>query len=193
MKNLVFIFIFSLVILNAEAVLITTGGNPSTGSGFITFEHDVIFTITSTGPIPAGRLFVIDEAISPLAQIHTTITAGLTYSVNGSGNYSIGTWYDNWPGGVNDISAGDSGLSATETGPLSFNDTVTLNAGTGFMTTVPNPVFQMLPSGNYDMFIADGNGTRISNIQSVPEPSVIALVGIFGGGLWLVRRNYPAI
>ena len=31
------------------------------------------------------------------------------------------------------------------------------------------------------------------NYQTVPEPSTIAFVGIFGGGLWFVRRYFPRV
>jgi hypothetical protein len=27
----------------------------------------------------------------------------------------------------------------------------------------------------------------------IPEPSVIALVAIFGGGLWFIRRYFPSV
>lgn len=35
--------------------------------------------------------------------------------------------------------------------------------------------------------------TQIGTIHVIPEPSTLAFIGVFGGGLWIVRRFFPSV
>lgn len=47
--------------------------------------------------------------------------------------------------------------------------------------------------------VKDGSGNQIAftstsaTIEAIPEPATLAFVGIFGGGLWFVRRYFPSV
>ncbi len=163
---------------NAEGVWIETGGNPNDGTAYATFLNDVTFEITPSGNGHAVIGFVVDEAVSSDGNQDLVDISGLTYSVNNGPIYALESWADNdassWGG---DITANDSDF-ANFIGPwVSAGDIVTLHAGTATFTSA-SPAFNLFESGDYTMFIANDGGDRIS-YDAIPEPSTIALQGLF--------------
>ena len=57
-----------------------------------------------------------------------------------------------------------------------MGDIVTLYAGTGTATG-----FNSWSSGDVDMFLTNAGENALSSV--IPEPSVLALVGVFGAGI----------
>lgn len=182
------LFAVSLIIAavsTAQAALITTGGDPASGTGSVSFGEDVVFNIT-VPQLGLGMSFLIKDAHTGTdGSLDFVNFSGLQYSINGGAKQDLTRWADGLTSVSRDITPLDSYFSNSDT--VSVGDVVTLYAGTGTMTQ-SSPNFNLLSSGDYNMFIFDGTGGRISDV--VPEPSVIALVGIFGGGLFGVRRIF---
>ena len=171
----------------ARAEMITVGGDQTAGTGTLTINQDITFTINTAY---SGVLFFMFDEIVPDdgSQTHVNFS-GLTYSINGSGSYALNQWVDNInsPGG--DTTPNDgyiyNSLTANSVSP---GDTVTLHAGTGTMDGTASPNFNPWSSGNYSMFIVNDSPNRISNV--VPEPSVFALSGLVGIGVLTIRRIF---
>ncbi len=66
-------------------------------------------------------------------------------------------------------------------------DVIRLHAGTG--SSIGSALFQVMPSGEYDLFVATEAGTLVGT-GVIPEPSVLALVGVFGAGIFGIRRFF---
>lgn len=154
----------------------------------LTLAETVTFTATADTQL---KYFVLDEA-NPSANTgefeRIQTLSGLSYSINGGALNPVTQWID-YAGTfvTGDVTTYDTLLS-TDPVALTAGDTVTLFAGTATSSASGN-FFQMPSSGDYSMFMATESGTQVG-IGVVPEPSVIALVGIFGGGLLGVRRMF---
>ena len=180
----------------ARAEMITVGGDQTAGTGTLTINQDITFTInTSYGGNPENEggdsiYFVFDEIVQNDNSQDYASFSGLTYSINGAGSYAIDSWIDNFAATVGDITANDGFIYYNNSDPLylSPNDTITLHAGTGTMDGTAVPSFNPWSSGNYNMFIAGYDGARISDV--VPEPSVFALSGLVGIGVLAIRRIF---
>lgn len=176
----------------AQAVMITTTDEP-----FVPFPpnyemtinvaQDITFTVTADADL---RYFVIDEGNLPAntgnyERINSN--SGLSFSINGGALTPASSWID-YAGTLvgNDVTTYDSLLRVD---PISIfiGDVVTLHTGTG--SGIGSAEFQVMPSGEYEMFIATQTGTALGS-GVIPEPSVLALVGVCGAGLFGVRRFF---
>lgn len=74
--------------------------------------------------------------------------------------------------------------------PATYVDpTAYFSSHTGSYT--PQPGGQILVRGDISGPLAF-TPTNVT-IEAIPEPATLAFVGIFGGGLWLVRRFFPSV
>ena len=174
----------------AQAVLITTTDEPNPMFvGFndmsINAAQDVSFTVTADAAL---RYFVIDEGnvtanSGEFERINSN--SGLSFSINGGALAPVESWID-YAGTfvVGDVTTFDS-LLRVDPINVFVGDVVTLHAGTG--SSLGNSLFQVMPSGDYDLFIATESGTMVG---AIPEPSVLALVGVFGAGIFGIRRFF---
>jgi hypothetical protein len=88
-----------------------------------------------------------------------------------------------------DLTANDPVVATLTALPFSISDTVSFAGGTISMTA-PNSSVVVFPSGSYEVFLVDSDGTRLSaNGVAVPEPSSSLLVGLATLGLVSRRRR----
>lgn len=186
------LFCFITGIQSASAVLVTTSGSGAGGDATITFENDVTFAITSGG---SGQLaFLIDEAVTydGTPDWDWGASGSLQFQINEGPLISMDRWRDNGDVSATGASVNDSYFG--EFGSFSWptsGDTVTLKAGSLTIGSA-NANFNLLPSGNYDMFIIDGGYRKSSDlgIEVIPEPATLGLVGLFAGGIFALRRIF---
>jgi len=167
---------------------ITVSGS-APGTVALTLLNDVSFTITNT----TGDAFILTvfENSVPInaSQIFATASAStLQMSVNGGTLYPLSNWVD---GGYinNAMTADDSYMWAGlyDRGAVAVGSTVILHAGT-ITATVPAG-FDVMASGSYNLFLADGNGKALTAVAPVPEPTTLALAALGGASLLLLRRR----
>lgn len=171
----------------AQAEMLTISGDQTAGTGSLTINQDINFTVTAGGS--STILFIFDEIVTSDGNRDLVTFSGLEYSVNGGTKAPLVNWTDNLasvPAGA--ITANDGYIYASSLANISVGQTVTLHAGTGTMTGSAVGNFNPWTSGDYDMFITDISGNALSNV--VPEPSVLALVGVFGAGVVGIRRFF---
>ncbi len=164
----------------------------------MTLPQSATFNITSSTNIGDFILFAMRgvQATPDNQTFAGTINTNWTFSINGSGSYSMLGWVDNgYSSGA--ITANDSYTFWLSTVPLTIGDVVTLNAGTISTTSNGPEDFVLGTNGSYDMFMisagGQGNGgTLISGAaSSIPEPSIFGLVGL-SFALLSIRRRMPA-
>ena len=168
--------------VTAQAEMITVGGDQTAGTGTITINYDIVFTITSA--TSAGLLyFEFDEVVLNDGSVDSVDLLGLEFSVNGGSLTSITKWLDN-DAPFGDVTENDGYLRGSSVA-LFIGDKVTLHAGTGTMQST-SPTFNSWSSGDYDMFLADALGNQISDV--VPEPATAGLLGISAIVFYALRR-----
>ncbi len=184
-KHWISILAAVMLCATAQAEMITMGGDQTAGTGTLTVNYDIVFTITTTHSGTA--LFLFDEVTVVDGSYDGVTFSGLEFSVNGGSKLGIQNWVDNIDGTGGDLTPNDgyiygNGLS------LTIGDSVTLHAGTGTMT-MSNPSFNPWTSGDYDVFMASGiSGDRISENGAVPEPATAGLLGISAIVFYALRR-----
>lgn len=172
----------------AQAVPITTTDEPfpmlpPNHKMTINIAQDTSFTVTADAAL---RYFAINEGNSTantgeFERIQSF--SGLSFSINGGALTPVESWIDYAGTFVgNDVTTFDS-LFRVDPINIFVGDVITLHAGTG--SSVADPIFQVMPSGEYNMFITTQDGTMVG---AIPEPSVLALVGVFGAGVVGIRR-----
>lgn len=188
----------------AQAVYIETGGDPSAGTAYITFNQDITFTIYSLPPVPLANpkniSFVIRQAITPNDGSKTDLTgAGLTYQISSEAfTRTVKVWRDNLAAEAGHVVRTDGQLYDTDESvnpfpQLNAGDTITLFAGT-FQVNAASSAFTLMNSGDYEMFVASNNGYRVSNlgVSAVPVPAAVWLFGSGLLGLVAVARRKAA-
>lgn len=179
--------VFFLLIVNGlQAEMITVGGDQTAGTGTLTINQDLDFTILSnhTGLI----LFTFDEVVVEDADYTQAVNnfSGLEFSVNGGTAHSITKWVDNMGGPWGSaFTANDGYIYGLDSVSLSPGDIVTLHSGTGTMTET-QAGFNPWGSGTYNAFLVDGSGNRFSDV--VPEPATAGLLGLSAIGLAFYRK-----
>lgn len=113
------------------ATQITWSGTPGSTPLSMTLSQSVTFNITSSTNSGDFILFAI-RGVQATPDTQTSagaINTNWTFSINGSGSYSMLGWMDNgYSSG--DITANDSYTYWLSSVPLAIGDVVTLNAGT---------------------------------------------------------------
>ena len=178
------------------SVSIVTSGTPGSTPVSLAVQQDVSMNVT-TATTPGNFILFAFRNTSPSpfgSGIHS-LSGNLTFSINGSGAYSMNGWHDGgFASGA--ITANDSYFFWTSTVALSVGDTVTLRAGTiSSQATAPADFF--LPaSGSYELFLINASGgtggTLISGPAApIPEPSTYGLIlgGLALAGAALRRRK----
>ncbi|MCF7848812.1 MAG: hypothetical protein K9M45_08190 [Kiritimatiellales bacterium] len=181
------VVVAAFILQNASAILITTGGDPANTNAFVAYSHDVTFTIESATTF---FLFAVDDAVAVADSSRTFLNfGGLNFSINGGSPTNFSAWADNLASNVGDLTTRDSYFQPAAMPALSIGDSVTIHAGTGTVTQASSD-FQLFPTGNYSMYMCDGSGSRISDIVSIPEPTTLVFIGIFGSVLIGLRRTF---
>ena len=156
-------------VLGQTASLSFSGGNGAPLT--VTLNSPVVFTINPGTP-DSSAFFTFENVGNIMDMMFGTGSGTLSFSINGGGNVFI--------------TNGNSGYSSPSVTPDDFyvydnsvfplvqgNDSITLNAGS--WTTTANIAAVAPANGNYEAFITNGSGQRIS---TVPEPSSIVLLGL---------------
>jgi hypothetical protein len=195
------VLICGMVSLSSGAIPITTSNAPFAGSDW-RWSMDfppIEFTITAAASGP--YLFVIQNAYGasvPLQSIATDQGGAAIWSISGDSQFQyVFTWLQ---GAANqDVTSRDATLFANDNNPnlnigdvvlfARDNDPFTLYAGGNTMWGIRPSQPTLFQSGTYEMFMADGNGNRIStDAVIIPEPGVMSLIGIGAISLLAVRR-----
>lgn len=188
----------ALVGFQAQAVLITTAGDPSTGTATITIAQPIEFTvlnIPAVNGIPnhANISFVINEAAYPNDGSKTDVSvSGLTFTINGGTPMPVEVWRDNLAASAGDVTPNDVQLYNTGDAPFSFTpgDKIVLQPGTLTMNSSATN-FNLFPTGDYTMFVSAQSGYQITGAGSViPEPASVTLLGAGAFGIVFLRRRF---
>mgnify|MGYP000014664951 CR=1 FL=1 len=174
---------------------ITVSGLFSDGSADISITQDITYTVT-VGGVFTG--LVLDEW---LTYDGSQQTSGLvdsnrnSYSVEISINGMINQLVNGWSfvenhglAAFNDLTINDGYFAASTMRPtLMVGDTITIRASTWDVDSISG--FNQASVGTFsgDTFLISSNGTRLTNIVAVPEPSASLLLGL--GALGLVARR----
>ena len=167
---------------SSQADMITVGGDQTAGTGTLTVNQDLTFTLTAAfnGPV----MFVFDEVvISDGGQTYAYIS-GLEYSINGT-RHSIGRWMDNFAANIGTVTDNDGWL-LTDSQTFSIGDTIVLHAGTATTYAGGGSAFNPWSSGDYDVYMMSNSGGLMSD--AVPEPATAGLLGIAALALYGIRR-----
>ncbi len=186
-KTSIVISIIAALLLGAsvQADMITMGGDQTAGTGTLTINYDLVFTITANS---SGQIaFIFDEIVATDEGPDFATFSGLEYSINGGSNIAIDTWVDNLNEDFEDVTLNDGYIFGVEEPSLTIGDTITLHAGTGTMSTAMDS-FNPWSNGDYDVFITDFEAVRISSV--VPEPATAGLLGISAIVLFGIRKFY---
>ena len=174
-----------IAIQSAQASMITVTGDAAAGTGALTINQDIVFTIT-TETVNTSVFFVFDEVVTADAESTYLGFSGLNCSINGGALIALGGWIDNVSAVIADMTPND-GYIFGSIPSLFVNDVVTLHAGTGTMTGTSSD-FNLWASGDYNLFMINGDGEAITD--AVPEPATMALLGVSGAILCGIRRFY---
>jgi len=189
-KRLLITAITLLLCTCVQSEMITLSGNQVLGSGKLTVNYDLTFTITMNDS--SSVFFVFDEVVSSDGTDTTTSFEGLEYSINGGQRFSLTHWRDCFrysPTG--DLTENDGYIYSSTSQTLAINDVVTLHAGTGSMTWFEGG-FNPWESGDYKVFIMGSGANKIST-DAVPEPAsvmMLALGSLVVTGYRRVRKSY---
>ncbi len=193
MKNMLaslvlpFLALVSLADRATAGIIVVAPTNSTSGSLQIT--ADITFNITTAG---SGQLIIFDEWVtSDGSQAFANLSPHLSISINGALPISrFGTFVDNLVFNQGQITSNDGYIFLNSSFSVSAGDTVTLKAATYNIAAISGFNQQASQTFIGNMFITDGNGTRLSNPVAVPEPSGLALVLTAGVvGLFLRRRS----
>ena len=171
--------------------LVRIDGDVRNGTGTLIFDNDINFPITSTDNF---QFVVFDEWTTSDGDLDVVDLSGgsvFAFSINGVDNTDSARLFDNLANTVNDITPNDGYVLTNFSHAVDAGDTFTVKAGTYALGANPNfnPTLANF-SFNGQMFLANSNGNRISNV--VPEPTSLAtiLVSCIGMILGCRRRMY---
>ena len=187
-KTTLWISILTALLLGAaaQAEMITVGGDQTAGTGTLTINQDITFTITTAGS-GDWLSIVFDEIVTTDTTMDNVDFSGLEFSINGGVRKGFSIWKDNLDSTSGAVTPNDGIIQANlPSYSLAINDTVTLHAGTGTMTST-EPTFNPWASGDHTMFLATGFGVKMSN-DVVPEPATAGLLGISAVVFYALRR-----
>lgn len=145
----------------------------TTTAGSLQITQDITFPITKTG---GAKVLVLDEWVnSDGANIGLSISANLTYSINGGANQNvllIGI-YDNQAFPFGGFTANDGYLTLLTAIPVAIGDTLTIRSATFVLppqgnSSTFNPQANQTFTGN--IFVTDNNTEKISS--NVPAHTV---------------------
>jgi len=193
MKNILASLVLPLLALvslanQATAGIIVVAPTNST-SGSLQITADITFNITTAG---SGQLIIFDEWVtSDGSQAFANLAPHLSISINGASPISrFGVIVDNLGFTQGQVTANDGYIFLNSSFSVSTGNTVTLKAATYNIAAISGFNQQASQTFIGNMFVADGNGNRLSNPVAVPEPSGLALVLTVGvAGLFLRRRS----
>ncbi len=117
---------------SAQADMITVGGDQTAGTGTLTINQDINFTVTAD--LDGQILFIFDEIVTSDGGQNFTDMLGLEFSVNLGARTALTLWRDNAEFSMGEMTPNDGfiqGASAT----VAIGDIITLHAGTGTMST----------------------------------------------------------
>lgn len=180
------LFLALISYATTRAEMVTLGGNQTNGTGTITINQDIIFTVNMASTDVTSLVFVFDEIVKADAAYTKVSFSGLEFSINGEAGKSLESWVDNMAIAVGAMTPNDGYMFLDKKFTLAVGDTVTLCAGTGTMSEA-NARFNPWASGDYNMFLMNGDGNQISDV--VPEPATAGLVGISALVLYVYRRS----
>lgn len=196
MKTLIVVTtIAMLAIPTTKAAVLVTTGTTLDGKAYISVPT-ITFEINRTAEA-SGFNAVTFDFVNVWNTAGPSILAsgsGLTFSDSSQpGSYNVTGWY-NQAAAWNAFSDRDSILIAPPDTAHTYTigDIITFHGGT-FTLTSADPSFSIFPSGSYEVyFVGLGvNGGPLSSAGvAVPEPSVVALLGITGLGLITRRRRH---
>ncbi|QBG48978.1 PEP-CTERM sorting domain-containing protein [Verrucomicrobia bacterium S94] len=166
---------------------VTVTGDPATGAGAtITFNHDVNFTIENDNSI--GLIRYHFGVLYPQTDSSDNLTASSPTLIRKNGVDTWDLWryqearyeISNW-----------SALWTYDTGGISVGDVLTIPSGTTVTLGAGSAETQLFSSGTYNMWLQGNSGSLLAGEIStaIPEPSAIALIAFFGGGILFVRRR----
>ena len=167
-----------------QAEMIAVGGDQTAETGTLTINQDIIFTVNAV-PSDVSLIFVFDEIVTADDAYTKVSFSGLEFSVNGGARRSLESWVDNLTITMGDMTPNDGYIYLDELVTLAVDDKVTLHAGTGTMTEAKAD-FNPWASGDYNMYLLDGDGNQISDV--VPEPATAGLLGISAMVFYAIRR-----
>jgi len=174
-----------LLAASAQAEMITLGGDQTAGTGTLTINQDITFELTVGGNQQLGFIFrdiVLSDGGTDILNF-----SGLTYSIDGMPPLPLLRWDDNFATSAEDVTPNDGRIYGAYTIYYSAGSTVTLHAGTGTMTSTSTG-FNPWSSGDYEIFVANPAGTKISDNGVVPEPATAGLLGISAVVFYALRR-----
>jgi len=168
--------------------LVRIAGDVRNGTGTLTFDNDINFTITSTDNF---QFVVFDEWTTSDGDLDVVDLLGgsvFAFSINGVDNSDSARLFDNLANTVNDITPNDGYVLTNFSHTVNAGDTLSVKASTYSLDANPNfnPALANF-SFNGQMFLANSNGNRISNV--VPEPTSLATIAVFCMGVILGRRR----
>ena len=186
-----FVFSQSFLVGISYGDLVRIDGDVRSGTGTLIFDNDINFTITSTDNF---QFVVFDEWTTSDGDLDVVDLLGgsvFAFSINGVDNTDSAHLFDNLANTVNDITPNDGYVLTNFSHAVNAGDTITVKAGTYSLGANPNFNPALANSSfNGQMFLANSNGNRISNV--VPEPTSLAtiLVSCIGMILGCRRRKY---
>ena len=161
-------------------------------SGFTTLNANArLETANLNGP------FIVHGTFAPgNSPADSIVNGSLTIASDGTlemelGGYGLGTEYDRLTvTGLGELEGSLDVVFIDGFAPTNGASFDLFNWDGGVNGTFSDINSSTLPEGlSWDTSNLYTNGT----VTVIPEPSVLALVGIFGSGLWLVRRYFPPV
>jgi hypothetical protein len=174
----------------ASAVPVTFSGGSGTPLT-ITLSEPVTYQITLAAPMDSAPFFALQDVTNSESGIgQFGLSGNVAFSINSGSHQSALS--PSGAGGLMQLvafGAQDVYLSGPLPG-VNVNDTVIISAGT--MTTL-TPFSDPPPAdGDFNTFIADTNGNRISNLITATVPDTGTTLSLFGlslMGLAFLRRK----
>lgn len=167
----------------AQANLTFSGGSGTPLT--MTIAAPITYTITTTSPV--APIFAFQGVGNPFLDTLPSVTATMTFSINGGAAQTINGINSGYTGGS--LATNDVYIFGSFPG-VTTGDTVFLTAGT--ITTITNIAAAAPANGAFDTVIVRGNGDKISTLGSsssaAPEPGTLALLAL-GTALGIVARR----
>lgn len=168
--------------------LVRVTGDVTSGTGTLIFDNDITFTVNSTDNF---QFVVFDEWTTSDGDLDVVDLLGgsvFSFSINSVNNTDSARLFDNLASTINDITANDGYVLTNFSHAVNAGDTITVKAGTYSLSANPNFNPALANSSfNGQMFLANSNGNRISNV--VPEPASVATIAVFCLGVISGRRR----
>jgi RNA polymerase subunit RPABC4/transcription elongation factor Spt4 len=188
MKKIYFCLSASLFALTQASGVVIVVAPTSDTSGSLQITQPISFPITQSEDawILVFQNWVTSDGTSRFANL----APDLAFSLNENANTVTGIISDNLAFSTFDMAPNDGYLILDGGVSVVSGDTLTLSAGTYTISAVGDFNPQTTQSFTGNMFVADVNGSRISEIVAVPEPSAYAAVlGVVSLALLLRRRR----